>query len=252
MWGVLAEVFRGVAGSSWGETYSGNHAAWPSESGGLTQLHAIAKESVACIYYPEHSHRRTHCAGIQQREAPAAGRAFMDEHQFEVEGAERPYVRPRSYWEAQRTSQHLVIWQGYSTQPQRSIWREKVPGRILMQLLGIGSNVVVGWRSTRDMLNLTPLTSRSYWRHFTTKKMLHSLKSISFWRIVRKVAGTRRHVARIKPSDNAWSRMSGICLSTWWQILTWLTLMTGHMEKYIEVEENLWGAERGARFTCFT
>ena len=75
----------------------------------LAQLHAIAKESVAYIYYPEHSHRRTHCAGIQQREAPTAGRAPMDEHQFEVEGAERPYVRPRSYWEAQRISQHLVI-----------------------------------------------------------------------------------------------------------------------------------------------
>ena len=58
---------------------------------------------------PGHSHRRTHCAGIQQREAPAAGRAPIDEHQFEVEGAERPYVRPRSYWEAQRISQHLVI-----------------------------------------------------------------------------------------------------------------------------------------------
>ena len=48
-------------------------------------------------------------AGIQQREAPTAGRAPMDEHQFEVEGVERPYVRPRSYWEAQRISQHLVI-----------------------------------------------------------------------------------------------------------------------------------------------
>ena len=45
--------------------------------------------------------------------------------------------------------------------------------RILMRLLGIGSNVpaasrqhaievVVGWRSTRDMSNLTPLTPRSY------------------------------------------------------------------------------------------
>ena len=106
---VLAEVFRCVAGSSRRETYSGGHAAWPSGPGGLAQLHAIAKESVAYIYYPEHSHRRTHCAGIQQREAPAAGRAPMDEHQFEVEGAERPYVRPRSYWEAQRISQHLVI-----------------------------------------------------------------------------------------------------------------------------------------------
>ena len=83
--------------------------SWPSGPGGLAQLHAIAKESVAYIYYPEHSHRRTHCAGIQQREAPTAGRAPLDEHQFEVEGAERPYVRPRSYWEAQRISQHLVI-----------------------------------------------------------------------------------------------------------------------------------------------
>ena len=104
-YGVLQE---GI-GSSWRETYSGGHAAWPSGPGGLAQLHAIAKESVAYIYYSEHSHRRTHCAGIQQREAPAAGRAPMDEHQFEVEGAERPYVRPRSYREAQRISQHLVI-----------------------------------------------------------------------------------------------------------------------------------------------
>ena len=85
------------------------HAAWPSEPRGLTQLHAIVKESVAYIYYLEHSHRRTYCADIQQREAPTAGRASMDEHQFEVEGAERPYVRPRSYWKAQRTSQHVVI-----------------------------------------------------------------------------------------------------------------------------------------------
>ena len=101
-------MFCCVAASSWRETYSG-HAAWLSELGGLTQLHAIAKESVVYIYYPEHSHRRPYCAGIQQREALAAGRAPMDEHQFEVEGAERPYVRPRSYWKAQRISQHLVI-----------------------------------------------------------------------------------------------------------------------------------------------
>ena len=95
MWGVLAEVFRGVAGSSWRETYSGNHAAWLLEPRELAQLHAIAKESVVYIYYPEHSHRRTHCAGIQQREASTAGRAPMNKHQFEVEGAKRPYVRPR-------------------------------------------------------------------------------------------------------------------------------------------------------------
>ena len=66
-------------------------------------------QKTSIVGTPEHSHRRTHCTGIQQREAPAAGRTPMDEHQFEVEGAERPYVRPRSYWKAQRISQHLVI-----------------------------------------------------------------------------------------------------------------------------------------------
>ena len=53
------------------------HAAWPSEPRGLTQLHAIVKESVAYIYYLEHSHRRTYLAGIQQREVSAAGRTPM-------------------------------------------------------------------------------------------------------------------------------------------------------------------------------
>ena len=57
-----------------------------------------------------------------------------------------------------------------------------------------------GW-TARDMSNLAPLTPRSYCWHFTTKKVLHSLKSVSFWRIVRK--SSRHAKASVKSSDNA-------------------------------------------------
>ena len=48
---------------------------------------------------------------------------------------------------------------------------------------------------------------------------------------------TREGTCQIK-RQRLKSRMSGIRLSAWWQILTWLTFKTGYMEKYIEVEEN--------------
>ena len=73
--------------------------------------------------------------------------------------------------------------------------RKDTEVRILMQLLGIGSNVVVGWRSTRDMLNLTPLTSRSCWRYFTTRRCCTVWSRFLVGELCEKVADTRRHVS---------------------------------------------------------
>ena len=65
-----------------------------------------------------------------------------------------------------------------------------------------------------------------------------------FEELCEKAADTRRHVSNQATTLEVGCQRSA--LSTWWQILIWLTFTTGHMEKYIEVEENFWGAERGA------
>ena len=86
----------------------------------------------------------------------------MDEHQFEVEGAERPYVRPLLLGSPKNISTPCYLTGLLDATAKIHMKRKGTGVRILMRLLGIGSNVVVGWRSTRDMSNLTPLTPRSY------------------------------------------------------------------------------------------
>ena len=110
-----------------GESCSKSLCIWtlkPEQQNAIDHVCAFGEfdHSFWPIYYPEHSHRRTHCADIQQREAPAAGRAPMNEHQFDVEGAERPYVRPRS-----QPKEHLntLLFDRATRRNRKDLYEEK-------------------------------------------------------------------------------------------------------------------------------
>ena len=151
----------------------------------------------------------------------------MDEHQFEVEGAERPYVRhaptgkPKEYL-------NTLLFNRATRRNRKDPYEEK-------RYRGADIDAVTRyWKQCSSWMAQYKGYVEPY--TFNFKKLLKALyhKEGAAQSLCEKVADARRHVS----NQATTSRMSGIRLSTWWQILTWLTFKTGHMEKYTEVEES--------------
>ena len=61
-----------------------------------------------------------------------------------------------------------------------------------------GKHVKIGWDATKRTGNRSSMTSRSCWRHYLTRKQLHSQKWIHSWRIAAKRWQTREGTYQLK------------------------------------------------------
>ena len=112
-----------------------------------------------------------------------------------------------------------------------------------------GKHVKSGWHATKRTANRSSMTSRSCWRHFLTRKRLHSQKWMHSWRIAQR--GGRLERVRTNSSVDVCQTFVTF-LSIQERILTWRTSNNGqHGEVLRGGREHLRGWE-GHCFTCLT